>query len=146
MKRILAVTILALGGLSLPGCVVHTRPVAYVAVEGHVHSDVCGHYYQGGTWYVVAGHRHAVGCGHVYRSGMWIVDDGGSIHGNTVVVVAGHVHNDQCGHFYYNGGWYMSNGHRHFNGCGHVFVGGRWEFRDQDARKDARNEIGRAHV
>src|SRR4029079_39390 len=44
MNRILAVAILVLGGLSLPGCVVTARPiapVAYVEVSGHVHSDVC---------------------------------------------------------------------------------------------------------
>jgi hypothetical protein len=124
MKRFIAVAILALGGLSLPGCVVTARPVAWVAVEGHVHGEACGHYYYHGGWYVMTGHRHGPSCGHVYMGGMWVHDDGGSLHGNTVVVAVGHVHSESCGHFFYNGGWYLSAGHRHGPGCGHVMVGG----------------------
>ncbi|MBI3856889.1 MAG: hypothetical protein HY293_14475 [Planctomycetes bacterium] len=136
MKTLIAFSLAAVVA-AVAGCVVHTTGrVEYVAVGGHVHSDICGHYYWHGGWYVMEGHRHYAGCGHVYMGGMWVHDDGGPMHGNTVVVVAGHVHNDHCGHFYYNGGWYLSNGHHHGPGCGHVNQGGQWVFVDE--RKVAR--------
>lgn len=59
-------------------CVAHVRPApvrAGAAVKvrsGHVHTDRCGHYRSGRTWYLVRGHVHQRGCGHVYRKGVWV--------------------------------------------------------------------------
>lgn len=60
------------------GCVVeetgHHHGSAVVIASGHVHSDSCGHYYSGGSWYHWDGHHHGPGCGHVFRGGIWVGD------------------------------------------------------------------------
>src|SRR5436190_13307101 len=147
MRGAIALLLIAAATLPLPGCVVHAYPHTVAVVKvGHVHSDLCGHYYYHGGWYIMANHRHYAGCGHVYRYNMWIHDDGGSVHGETVVVVQGHVHNDHCGHFFYNGGWYMSNGHHHGPGCGHVNQGGRWVFVEVENRHEVKKADHQAEV
>ena len=82
MKTVTLATLI-LGGLAV-GCVVyHDEPrhrhavygPAVVVETGHVHTDGCGHFHHGGSWYYAQGHRHGAGCGHVYRGGMWVVVD-----------------------------------------------------------------------
>lgn len=77
MKLLLALGLVAALG---SGCVVRRTVVVRDSDPGpdrvvadHVHSDHCGHVWNGGAWIVVRGHRHHVGCGHFFHSGGWHV-------------------------------------------------------------------------
>lgn len=77
LRTILSVALLA---TIVGGCVVHDHGhhhprygPAVVVESGHAHSDHCGHYHHGSSWYHAAHHRHGHGCGHVHRGGIWIV-------------------------------------------------------------------------
>lgn len=65
-------------------CVAHVRPApvrgaTVVKVRSghmhsrHIHSDRCGHFRDGRTWYLARGHVHKRGCGHALRRGVWVV-------------------------------------------------------------------------
>jgi hypothetical protein len=82
MKKLMILAILAVATAAAGGCIVEAHPhhhrvygPAVVIGAGHVHSEMCGHFYYGGHWYYSSGHRHVVGCGHVWRDGMWVVVD-----------------------------------------------------------------------
>jgi hypothetical protein len=75
VKRLLIAAALLLAS----GCVVHghgrhghVHGPAVVLETGHVHTDLCGHYYWRGGWHHAHGHRHFAGCGHHFRGGLWI--------------------------------------------------------------------------
>ena len=72
--KIMLILAIAIATVVLPGCLVSGRHSAVVAVipASHVHSDECGHYSHGGTWYHDEGHRHCPGCGHAFVGGVWI--------------------------------------------------------------------------
>ena len=83
MKKLMILATLAvITAFTAGGCIIETHPhhhrvygPAVVIGAGHVHSEVCGHFWYGGHWYYTEGHRHVVGCGHVWRGGMWVVVD-----------------------------------------------------------------------
>ena len=82
MKTLVILATLALAATATGGCLVarhgnhhHVYGPAVAIGVRHVHSDHCGHFYHGGSWYHSHGHRHVVGCGHVWRGGMWVVVD-----------------------------------------------------------------------
>ena len=65
MKTLLLAALLATAGCAAPAAV----------EKGHVHTDVCGHWFDGEGWRTSPGHAHQAGCGHVYRGGRWVAGD-----------------------------------------------------------------------
>ena len=54
--------------------VMHPAGAQVVVIKkGHRHSESCGHYRHGKTWYLVKGHVHKRGCGHHKVDGVWIL-------------------------------------------------------------------------